>query len=234
MNEHEKIMPITLNQVDVTLNGVSILSDLNLHLAEQRIGVIGANGAGKSTFARLLNGLILPSRGTVTVDGLETAKAKKITLQKVGLVLQNPEHQIILPIVEEDLAFSLKARGLKKSEVQQKVDEILAHYNLSHLKQRATYTLSGGQKQLLAIASVLINAPDVIVFDEPTTLLDHRNKRQIQRVITALPQAVVVLTHDFALLEDFERVIVLDAGKVIADAKPQQAIDFYLDHLNEQ
>lgn len=225
-------MPITLSNVSFSINGASILSDLNLHLAEQRIGVIGANGSGKSTFARLLNGLILPTQGQISVDGLVTAQARKVTLQKVGLVLQNPEHQIILPIVEEDLAFSLKARGLKKAEVQQKIDAILALYELSHLKQHSTYTLSGGQKQLLAIASVLINAPEIMVFDEPTTLLDHRNKRRIKQVIAALPQSVIVVTHDFDLLETFDRVLVLDTGKVVADAKPSVAIEYYLDHCH--
>jgi len=218
---------IVFDKVDVIYGGHTILSNLSLELGQQRIGIVGANGSGKSTFARLLNGLTLPTSGRVLVEGLDTKHDGKAVRRKVGFVFQNPEHQIVMPMVEEDLTFGLKNLRLDKEETNRRIGEILAHYDLSHLRHQSAHLLSGGQKQLLAICGVLIMRPGIIVFDEPTTLLDLRNKRRIAAVLAALKQQIIVISHDLELLRDFERIIVLEAGKIVYDAAPDEAIAFY-------
>ncbi|MGX7708479.1 energy-coupling factor ABC transporter ATP-binding protein [Methylobacterium sp. Gmos1] len=206
----------------------TVLRDLTLDLAERRIAVVGGNGSGKSTFARLLNGLLVPSRGTVRVDGLDTRRDGKAVRRKVGFVFQNPDNQIVLPVVSEDLAFGLRNLGLPKDEIARRTDEALRRYDLHDLSDHPAHLLSGGQKQLLAIAGVLAMAPDVIVFDEPTTLLDLRNKRRIAQAIDGLSQRAVVVSHDLAFLEHFDRVLVFEDGRVVVDDVPSVALPAYV------
>lgn len=204
-----------------------VLDGLDLRLAERRVAIIGANGSGKSTFARLLNGLLVPERGRVRVDGLDTRTQAKAVRRKVGFVFQDPDHQIVMPLVEEDIAFGLKNLGLGKAETARKVDDILARFGLEPLRGQATHQLSAGEKQLLALSSVLVMEPEYIVFDEPTTLLDLRNTRMILDVIAGLPQTAIVVSHDLDMLDAFERVLVFDGGRIVADAAPQAAIARY-------
>jgi biotin transport system ATP-binding protein len=194
-----------------------VLSGLTLDLAERRIGVLGANGSGKSTFARLLNGLIVPSAGQVLVDGLDTRRDGKAVRRLVGFVFQDPDAQIVMPIVEEDVAFGLRGRAKsERGDVTAKVEAVLSRYGLADLRQARAHHLSGGQKQLLALSSVLVLEPKYLVLDEPTTLLDLRNRRRIDQALAELPQSIVVVTHDFDLIERFDRVLVFDAGRVVS------------------
>ena len=207
-----------------------VLRDIDLDLSERRIAVVGANGSGKSTFARLLNGLLVPDTGTVSVDGLTTGdrRQRREVQRRVGFIFQNPDSQIVFPLVEEDLAFGLKNLKLSKEEQARRVDAILDHYGLTHLRHQSTYLLSGGEKQLLAIAGVLAMEPRYLVLDEPTTLLDLRNRRRIQEVIAALDQPVVLVSHDLDMVRGFDRVIVFDDGAVVMDDRPEAALDFYV------
>jgi biotin transport system ATP-binding protein len=205
-----------------------VLQDINLSLTESRIGVIGSNGSGKSTFARLLNGLLLPIEGQVLVDGFSTRRYAKQIRRRVGFVFQNPDHQIVLPTVEEDIAFGLKNLKLPVLEVLKRVDAVLTQYQLQEYRHQSAHLLSGGQKQLLAIASVLVMQPQYIVFDEPTTLLDLHNCLLIKQVLSKLSQSIIVVSHDLNLLKDFDRVIVFDQGKVVMDDQPGIAIPYYV------
>lgn len=219
---------IEIRQVGHAFGERTVLRDLTLNLSERRIAVVGANGSGKSTFARLLNGLLVPNSGTVRVDGLDTRRDGKAVRRKVGFVFQNPDNQIVLPVVAEDLAFGLKNLGLPKDEIARRVDEALDRYDLRALRDHPAHLLSGGQKQLLAIAGVLAMAPEAIVFDEPTTLLDLRNKRRIAQAIDALPQRAIVVSHDLAFLEHFDRVLVFEDGRVAIDDRPAVALPAYV------
>jgi biotin transport system ATP-binding protein len=219
---------IEIRQVGHAFGERTVLRDLTLDLSERRIAVVGANGSGKSTFARLLNGLLVPNSGTVRVDGLDTRRDGKAVRRKVGFVFQNPDNQIVLPVVAEDLAFGLKNLGLPKDEIGRRVDEALDRYDLRPLRDHPAHLLSGGQKQLLAIAGVLAMAPEAIVFDEPTTLLDLRNKRRIAQAIDALPQRAIVVSHDLAFLEHFDRVLVFEDGRVAIDDRPAVALPAYV------
>ena len=189
---------------------------------------MGANGSGKSTFARLLNGLLIPDEGTVRVDGIDTREDVKAVRRGVGFVFQNPDNQIVFPIVEEDVAFGLKNLKLPKDEIARRVDTVLDKYRLGHLRDHATHLLSGGEKQMLAIPAVLVMEPEYVVLDEPMTLLDLRNKQLVTDIIREIEQPVVLVTHDLGHLRDFDRVIVFDEGRVTADGVPDAAIRDYL------
>lgn len=218
----------------IELRGVShrygdrpVLADLDLHLTEPRIGVVGANGSGKSTFARLLNGLVVPTDGQVLVDGLDTRTSVRAVRRRVGFVFQDPDAQIVHPTVAEDAAYGLENQGVPASERGERVTEVLARYGLDGHADHPAHLLSGGQKQLLAIAGVLVMRPARVVFDEPTTLLDLINARRIARIIEELEQQVVVVTHQLDLLEPFDRVLVIDGGRVVEDAAPRPALAAY-------
>ncbi|GAB3420034.1 ABC transporter ATP-binding protein [Erwinia aphidicola] len=206
----------------------TVLDNINLQLTEKRIGIVGSNGCGKSTFVRLLNGLLLPKQGEVLVDGLNTRQHGKAVRRKVGFVFQNPDNQIVFPVVEEDLAFGMKNLGLSKAVIRERSDAALARYDMQAFRQHPAHLLSGGQKQLLAISGVLVMAPEYIVFDEPTTLLDLRNKRRIAQAIADLEQTAIVVSHDLEFLQDFERVLVFDHGKVVIDDVPAVALKEYV------
>jgi biotin transport system ATP-binding protein len=205
----------------------TVLDGLDLRLTEHRVGVVGANGSGKSTFARLLNGLVLPVTGSVLVDGLDTRTAVREVRRRVGFVFQDPDAQIVHPTVAEDAAYGLENQGVPAAERAERVAEVLERYGLAGHADHPAHLLSGGQKQLLAIAGVLVMRPARIVFDEPTTLLDLVNARRVARVIDELPQSAVVVTHDLDLLEGFDRVLVMDAGRVVEDGPAEQSVRAY-------
>ena len=208
-----------------------VLRDISLSIGERRVGVIGANGSGKSTFVRLLNGLLMPDDGRVTVDGIDTREDVKAVRRKVGFVFQNPDNQIVFPVVEEDIAFGLKNLKLPKDEIARRVESILGRYRLEHLRESAAHLLSGGEKQMLAISAVLVMEPQYVIFDEPMTLLDLRNKKLILDTIHEVEQPVILVTHDLDHLQDFERVIVFEQGRVVADGQPEEAIRHYTETM---
>ncbi|GAA2182372.1 ABC transporter ATP-binding protein [Brooklawnia cerclae] len=204
-----------------------VLHDITVSLEQRRIGVIGHNGSGKSTFVRMLDALHVPTQGTIRVDGLDTATRARDVRRMTGFLFTDPDSQIIMPTVAEDVAFGLRKSSLSKAEIAARVDDTLARFGLAGHRDHPAHLLSGGQKQLLALASVLITSPRLIVMDEPTTLLDLRNARQIGRVIGDLPQTVVLATHHLDLLRDFDRVLVFDGGRVVADGTPGEAVAAY-------
>lgn len=204
-----------------------VLDGIDLELTERRVGVVGANGSGKSTLARMLNGLVLPSRGSVTVDGLDTRHDGAAVRRRVGFVFTDPDAQIVMPTVAEDVEFSLRRRQLSRTQRQSLVAEALERYGLGGLGDRPAHLLSGGQKQLLALAAVLVTEPSVLVCDEPTTLLDLRNNLRVAQLVAGLPQQVVMVTHHLELLADYDRVIVIDEGRVAFDGDATEAIACY-------
>lgn len=205
----------------------TVLDGIDVTLTEHRVGIVGANGSGKSTLARMINGLVVPTSGTVTVDGLDTARKAREVRRRVGFVFTDPDHQIVMPTVAEDVAFSLRRSGLGKDERAERVRRVLADFGLAGHHDHPSHLLSGGQKQLLALAAIMVTEPHVLVADEPTTLLDLRNARLIARTFAALEQQLVVVTHHLDLLAGFDRVLVVDGGRVVADDAPGPAIDFY-------
>lgn len=224
-------MLIEIENVSHAYGDRQVLDDVTITLDQLRIGVIGPNGSGKSTFARLLNALVLPSTGRVRVDGLDTTRDAKAVRRRVGFCFTDPDAQIVMPTVAEDVAFGLRRRGLHREEVAARVAAALAAHGLADHADHPAHLLSGGQKQLLALASVLVTQPSLLVLDEPTTLLDLRNARRIAEVVATLPQQVVLLTHHLDLLTDFDRVLVIDGGRVVADGSPREAVAHYLSRM---
>lgn len=218
---------ISVRGVTHRLGGRVVLDDVSLELTERRIGVIGANGSGKSTFARMLNGLVLPDVGTVTVGRHDTAKDGPTVRRAVGFVFTNPDAQIVMPTVAEDVALSLRRSRLDRAEQAARVAATLDRVGLTGFDDRPAHLLSGGEKQLLALASVVVAEPEVLVCDEPTTLLDLRNTRRVMEILTGLPQRLVMVTHHLETLASFDRVIVFEEGRVVADGSPDSAIAAY-------
>jgi biotin transport system ATP-binding protein len=205
----------------------TVLSEVTVRLEEQRVGVVGANGSGKSTFARLLNGLVLPSTGRVSVDGLDTRAQGREVRRRVGFCFTDPDAQIVMPTVAEDVAFGLRRRGMAKADARALVERTLAAYGLAGYEDHPAHLLSGGQKQMLALASVLVTDPALLVMDEPTTLLDLRNAQLVARVVAGLPQQVLLVTHHLDLLDGFDRVLVFDEGRLVLDDVPAAAVRHY-------
>jgi biotin transport system ATP-binding protein len=204
-----------------------VLRDVSLRLIERRIGVIGANGSGKSTLARLVNGLVTPTSGRVIVDGLDVARHGREVRRRVGFVFTNPDNQIVMPTVREDVAFSLRRLRLDAADAAARVERALARFGLTEIADRPAHRLSGGQKQLLALAAVLVAEPAVIVADEPTTLLDARNTQLVERHFAQLDEQVILVTHRLEAVESFDRVLVVEGGRIVADGTPDEALVAY-------
>jgi biotin transport system ATP-binding protein len=218
---------IRLEQVTHRYGDRVVLADIDICLGERRVGVVGANGSGKSTFARLLNGLVVPTQGRVEVDGLDTRKDGREVRRRVGFVFTDPDAQVVMPTVAEDVAFGLRRRGLGRDEIAERVEAALEQYGLGEYAHHPAHLLSGGQLQLLALAGVLVTEPTTLVCDEPTTLLDLRNARMVTELLRQLPQQVVLVTHHLDLLAGFERVLVLHEGRLVADTDADEAVAAY-------
>ena len=216
-----------LNGVSLVRDDRQVLSEIDLELGEGRIGIIGLNGSGKSSLIRLLNGLLRPTTGTVTWKGLSTDGQAKQIRRCVGFVFQNPNNQIVMPIVADDLAFGLRSLRLPKAETAQRVRAGLERLGIGALADRESHSLSGGEKQLLALAAVLVMEPQVIIFDEPTTMLDLKNKRSLMRIVDDLPQQVIMVTHDLDSITHFDRVLLIEGTRIAADGPPASVIEQY-------
>lgn len=224
---------IIFDSAEVSYDNVRILEPISLTLREQRIGIIGANGGGKSTLIRMINGLGDPSGGRVLVDGLEVTTKGREVRKKVGFVFSDAENQIVMPTVREDIAFSLRRFKISRAEKQQRVNEVMERFNLAEHADQSPHTLSGGQKQLLALAAVLIMEPDIIIADEPTTLLDLKNRLLIREVFRSLPQQLIVVSHDLDFLDDFDRVICIENHRIAMDGPPSETIPHYVQLMTE-
>lgn len=225
---------ISLSSVSVEFNGRTALADVSLTLgptgsvSDRRVGVIGSNGSGKSTFARLLNGLVTPTAGSLTVLGFDPVREAKTLRRDVGFIFSNPDAQIVMPTVQEDVAFSLRGRGLSGDEISARVAVMLETYGLAAHSDAPAHTLSGGQKQLLALCAILVTEPRLLVADEPTALLDAANTRRIGALLLdELPQQLVLVTHDLKLAARCDVVLRFEAGKLVEHGEPAEVIRHY-------
>ncbi|MFV0532736.1 MAG: energy-coupling factor ABC transporter ATP-binding protein [Cumulibacter sp.] len=222
---------ITLTGASVTVPTATaertILQPVTLDLPERRIALIGENGSGKSTLARLLNGLIEPTSGRVLVDGLDVVRDGVKVRRKVGFMFTDPAAQIVMPTVIEDVALSLRRTHRGKAERRKAALAVLAEHGLDHLAEQTVHGLSGGQRQMLALIGVLATNPDVLVADEPTTLLDLRNARRIGNLLMSLPQQVIIVTHDLHLAARCERGIVVADAQIAYDGPAADAVEWY-------
>ncbi|MBO3759134.1 ABC transporter ATP-binding protein [Ciceribacter sp. L1K22] len=220
-------MNITFDAATLTYDRHTALEPLSLTLVERRIGVIGLNGSGKTSFARLIVGLSQPTKGRVLLAGLDTVVDAEALRGRTGFIFQHPANQIVLPIIGDDVALGLKGKGFGKAEIVEKVEAVLSKLGIAHLQARRPHELSGGELQLAALAAVLVTEPDVVIFDEPTNQLDLKNRAQVERAVAGLDSMAIVISHDLALVEGFDRVLVFDRGALAFDGEPLEAIQRY-------
>ena len=222
---------IELDRVTVrrptTTGDLLVLDETSLLVSESRVALIGPNGAGKSTLARLVNGLVTASTGAVHVDGVDVARRGREVRRRVAFTFTDPHAQLVMPTVAEDVALSLRARRPDRRARDAAVGEVLEQHGLAGLADRSVHALSGGQAQLLALASVLATGPDVLVADEPTTLLDLAASRRVGDLLMGLPQQVVLVTHDLELAGRCDRAVLVDGGRVVADGPAADVVHHY-------
>jgi energy-coupling factor transport system ATP-binding protein len=206
-----------------------VLRGVSVKIAKgEFVAVLGHNGSGKSTLAKHLNAILTPTRGTVLIEGIDTADESRLLdiRRRVGMVFQNPDNQIVATVVEEDVAFALENLGVPAAEIRRRVDEALNDVGMSKYARHAPHHLSGGQKQRVAIAGIIAMRPDCIVLDEPTAMLDPRGRAEVMRTLKALNKdhgiTVVLITHFMDEATQAGRVVVMDDGKILYDAPPSQ------------
>ena len=209
-----------LTGVSVHLGGKPVLSDLTFSLTERRIGILGRNGSGKTSLLRLLAGLIAPMTGTLTLDGIDPVRDRKAMLSRLGILFQNPDHQILFPTVEEELAFGLRQQGQTDTAARAAARAVLVAEGRAHWATASTATLSQGQRHWLCLQAVLMMAPATILLDEPFAGLDLPAQARLTRRLAALPQRLITVTHDPASLSGADRILWLDAGRIVQDGPP--------------
>lgn len=219
---------ITVDGLCVSLGGRVVLDDLHFDLTARRIGIIGRNGSGKSTLARVLAGLVTPQSGQVTMDGINPALDRGNALRLIGILFQNPDHQIIFPTVTEEIAFGLLQLGMGKAEVATRVSEMLARFDRGDWAERSVTALSEGQRRLLCLMSVLAMAPRLLILDEPLAGLDIPTSRALSNLFAELDQTLVHITHDPVALGGYDHLIWLESGRIHAQGRPNEIFPAFL------
>ena len=210
-------MVINLKDVSFEFETHRVLDQINLNISEHRIGIIGVNGSGKSTLARLISGLIAPTSGSIRLNKIDVFKDRKAALKTVGIIFQNPDHQIIFPTCVEEISFGLIQQGMTRIEAEKKSKQLLLKFDKSNWSDELAHNLSQGQRHFLCLISVLAMEPDIIILDEPYAGLDLPTSIKLKNTIKKLNQQIVMITHDREILEDFERILWIDNGKIVRD-----------------
>lgn len=203
------------------------LDDITFSIGHgESIGLIGSNGAGKSTLLMLMLGLLFPKEGTVTIgDTLLTNKTAKVVQKAIGYVFQNADNQLFMPTVYDDIAFSPRNYGYSEDEVEKRVSEVLKRVNIEKLKDKAPYKLSGGEKKLVSIATILAIEPSIIFMDEPSNNLDPKSRRNLINLLKKFSHTKIIASHDLDMIyEVCDRVILLDDGKIVKDGNCKEIL----------
>lgn len=213
--------------VSLVREGARIFDAFNLRLTERRIAVVGRNGSGKTTLLRLIAGLAEPGAGRVTVNGVDVVRDRAGALNTVGILFQNPDHQIIFPTAIEEIAFGLEQQGRSRAEARTLAEAALARAGRSDWAERLCHTLSQGQRQMLCLIAILAMRPDWVLFDEPFASLDLPATLATEHRIAALEPHVITVTHDPARVAGYDRAIWLEAGRIAADGPPAEVLPAY-------
>ena len=207
-------------------NGTTVLNNVSFEIGDgESVGLIGANGAGKSTLMKLLLGL-LPFEGNIFVDGMRVEKKNLLQIRKkIGFVLQDSDNQMFMPTVFEDMMFGPRNYGMSREEAEKRVDAVLTRLGLNDLKYRYNHKISGGEKRMAAIATVLTMEPEIIVMDEPSIALDPVNRRAVINTVNSLPMTKIIVSHDLdMILDTCRRVILLSHGGIAADGIAEEIL----------
>lgn len=223
---------IRLERLGVRLGDADVLRDLDLDLDARTVAVVGDNGSGKSTLARVVGGLIAPTTGTAAVLGLDPVRDAAELRRRVAVVFSNPDAQIVMPTVAEDVAFSLRGERMRRTERTASVDAALRRFGLIDLGERSAHDLSGGQKQLLALCGAFVRDPDLVIADEPTAYLDGRNSRIVaDHLLSDTGHRLLLVTHDLALAERCEAAVHVADGRVVAVGEAREIVRSYATSL---
>lgn len=217
-------MTVIFKDVEYTPQGTHVLGPVSVEMSEQRIGIVGRNGSGKSSFARLLAGLIKSDAGHVTVADVDVAKDRKAALTTIGIIFQNPDHQIIFPTVGEEMAFGLHQMGMPRERATEKAALTLSYHGRAHWFDRSTHELSQGQRHFVCLMSVLAMEPKTIVLDEPYAGLDIPTSMQLHRWLDGLDQQIILITHDPDALAGFDRVLWFEGGHIAGDGAAKSVL----------
>ncbi|MFI8524024.1 energy-coupling factor ABC transporter ATP-binding protein [Promicromonospora sukumoe] len=223
---------LDLDDVHVRLGDTDVLRGVTCSLDARTVAVVGENGSGKSTLARLAGGLTRATAGTVRVLGLDPARDAARLRRRVAVVFSNPDTQIVMPTVAEDVAFSLRSDKLPRQERDRRVDEALRRFGLADVAGRASHDLSGGQKQLLALCGAFVRRPDLVIADEPTAYLDARNARRVaDHLFADGDHRLLLVTHDLALAQRCESAVLVKDGTIAAVGAPAAIVEAYEEEL---
>lgn len=223
---------IRITDVSYQINGTAILQAVSFESVAKRIAILGRNGSGKSTLSRLICGLDQPSQGTIRIDNIDVYKNRRAALDMIGMIFQNPDHQIIFPTVIEEMKFGLTQMGFDKLEADRRAMAYLKTFGKADWRDRAISTLSQGQKKLLCLMAILAMEPKVIILDEPLAALDIPTQRQLTEILQSLPQTLVYITHDTAPIQDYDVAIWLDQGKIVETGSPETLLPKFIDEMN--
>lgn len=219
---------IHLRDVGLRLGDFDVLQDVSLDLNARTVAVIGENGSGKSSFARLIGGLATRTSGELSILGIDPSRRAAELRRRIAVVFSNPDAQIIMPTVGEDVAFSLRADKLQAAELGQRVATAMERFGLTHLAERPSHDLSGGQKQLLALCGAFVRNPELVIADEPTAYLDARNARRVaDHLFEDLGHRLVLVTHDLALAARCDQAVMFAGGRMVGVGEPDAIIAKY-------
>ena len=224
---------ISITNVSYEINDTAILRSVSFHSDAKRIAILGRNGSGKSTLSRLICGLDRPNQGVIRINDIDVYADRRAALNTVGMIFQNPDHQIIFPTVIEEMVFGLTQMGVEKPVADQRAISYLAKFGKSDWRDRAISTLSQGQKKLLCLMAILAMEPKVIILDEPLAALDIPTQRQLTTILKSLPQTLIYITHDTAPIQHYDVAIWLEQGQVVETGSPDTVVPRFIDEMNQ-
>ena len=227
-------MAISLKDVIFEFETHRVIDQITLNVSEQRIGIVGVNGSGKSTLARLISGLIAPISGSIRINDIDIYKDRKAALKTVGIIFQNPDHQIIFPTCIEEISFGLMQQGMTRIEAEERSNEILLQFDRLKWSDQLAHNLSQGQRHFLCLIAVLAMKPDVIILDEPYAGLDLPTSLQLRHELNKLSQQIVMITHNKDILVDFDRILWIDNGKIIKDGSYENVMPDFEEEMQRR
>jgi cobalt/nickel transport system ATP-binding protein len=224
----QEVMMIKIDQLSVNYpDGHQVINRLNLQVDDgETIGIVGANGTGKSTLLMTMVGILLPSGGMVEIDGVELNKRNLREIrERIGVVFQNPDDQLFMSNVYDDVAFGLRNYGMSEERIKHRITEIMEELGVEKLKHMSSHKLSGGEKRIIAIATILVMQPSVILFDEPSSFLDPSTRRRLIHLLRSVRVTKVIATHDLDMaLELCDRIVVMKEGSVYAEGRTKDIL----------
>lgn len=225
---------VVLRGVSYAVEGREILAGLSADISARRVGIVGRNGSGKSTLARLLAGLIAPGAGAVSLNGVDPAKDRKAALRQVGILFQNPDHQIVFPTAIEEIVFGLRQLGRSKADARKEALAVLAEFGKAHWAEAHVAALSQGQKHLLCLMAVIVMRPAAIVLDEPFTGLDIPTRMQLRRHLARYRGGLIHISHDPGDLDDYDEILWLERGRIVRRGPAAEVLPAYVAAMTEQ